>query len=58
MFSDHFNMGIGMAVAVPEKRWEEAMRIIRRFSQCWRIGRVESNGHKGVKVWSRGQILW
>lgn len=58
VFSDHFNMGIGMAVAVPEKRWEEAMRIIRRFSPCWRIGRVESNGHKGVKVWSRGQILW
>ena len=58
VFPQHFNMGIGMVAAVSEKHWEEAMRVIRRFSQCWRIGQIESNGHKGVKVWSRGRILW
>ncbi len=58
VFSHHFNMGIGMAVAVPEKHWEDAVSVISRFSQCWRIGQVERGGHKGIKVWSRGRIQW
>ncbi len=58
VFYHHFNMGIGMVVAVPEKHWEEAVTVIRRFSQCWRIGQVERGGHKGIKVWSRGRIRW
>ena len=58
VFSHHFHMGIGMVVAVPEKHWKEAMKVIGQFSQCWRIGQVESDGHKGMKVWRRGQILW
>lgn len=57
-FSRHFNMGIGMAVVVPEKHWKEAMEAIGQFSRCWRIGQVESDRYKGVKVWSKGQILW
>lgn len=28
VFASHFNMGIGMAAAVPEKYWEEAMEVI------------------------------
>ena len=59
VFPYHFNMGIGMVVAVQEKYWKEAMKVIGQFSECWRIGQVEANdGHKGEKVWSRGRILW
>ena len=58
VFPRHFNMGIGMAVAVPEDHWREAMNVIGQFSQCWRIGQVETDRYKGVKVWSKGQILW
>ncbi len=59
VFTYHFNMGIGMIVAVPEKRRKEAMEIIGRFSECWCIGRIEAdNGHKGARVWSRGKISW
>ncbi len=58
VFHQHFHMGIGMAVAVPENRFREAMEIIGRFSQCWRIGQVESDRYKGTKVWSKGRILW
>lgn len=59
VFASHFNMGIGMVAAVPEKHWEEAMEVIGQFSECWRIGRVETNhNRKGEKFWSRGRILW
>lgn len=59
VFLRHFNMGIGMTVAVPEKYCEEAMKVIGQFSECWRIGQIEAdNGHKGETVWSRGRILW
>lgn len=59
VFASHFNMGIGMVAAVPEKYREEAMEIIGRFSECWCIGRVETNhNRKGEKFWSRGRILW
>lgn len=58
VFSRHFNMGIGMAVAVAENHWREAMEVIGQFSQCWRIGQVETDRYKGAKVWSKGQILW
>ncbi len=58
-FSYHFNMGIGMVVAVPEKDYKEAMKVIGQFSECWRIGRVETDdAHKGEKVWSKGKISW
>lgn len=58
-FLRHFNMGIGMTVAVPEKYCEEAMKVIGQFSECWRIGQIEAdNRHKGETVWSRGRILW
>lgn len=58
VFHRHFNMGIGMAVAVPENHCREAMNVIGQFSRCWRIGQVETDRYKGVKVWSKGQILW
>ena len=59
VFLRHFNMGIGMTVAVPEKYCEEAMKVIGQFSECWRIGQIEAdNGHKGETVWNRGRILW
>lgn len=59
VFPFHFNMGIGMVAAVPEKYWKEAMKVIGQFSECWRIGQVETDDrHKGEKVWSRGRILW
>lgn len=58
-FSYHFNMGIGMVVAVPEKDCKDAMKVIGQFSECWRIGQVETDdGHKGEKVWSKGRISW
>lgn len=58
-FPYHFSMGIGMIVAVPEKYRKEAMDIIGQFSECWCIGRIESDvGHEGEKVWSRGKISW
>lgn len=54
-----FHMGIGMVVAVPEKYWKEAMKVIGQFSECWRIGRLEADDeHKEDKVWSRGRISW
>ena len=59
VFAYHFDMGIGMVAAVPEKYAEEAMEIIGQFSACWRIGRIEADhNHKGKRVWSRGKILW
>lgn len=59
VFPCHFSMGIGMIVAVPEKYRKEAMDIIRQFSECWCIGRIEADdGHKGEKFWSRGKISW
>lgn len=59
VFAYHFHMGIGMVVAVPEKYWKEAMEVIGQFSECWRIGQVETDEkHKGEKVWSCGKILW
>lgn len=59
MFSYHFHMGIGMTVAVPEKYWKEAMEVISQFSECWRIGQIETDdGHKGEKVWSKGKIMF
>ena len=59
VFPFHFNMGIGMVVAVPEKHWKEAMKIIGKFSECWCIGQVETDDrNKGEKVWSKGHILW
>lgn len=59
VFSYHFNMGIGMVVAVPEEYGKEAMKVIEQFSECWRIGQVEADdGHKDEKVWSKGKILW
>ncbi len=59
VFPSHFNMGIGMAVAVPREHWEDAMRVIGEFSECWRIGQVEKNdSHKGETAWSVGRIQW
>ena len=59
VFHYHFHMGIGMVVTVPEQNWREAMKIIGQFSECWRIGQVESDDkHKDEKVWMKGQILW
>ena len=59
VFFHHFNMGIGMVVAVPEKYGKEAMKIIGQFSECWCIGQVEADdGHKGERVFGRGRILW
>lgn len=59
VFLRHFNMGIGMVVAVPEKYCEEAMKVVGQFSECWRIGQVEADDeHKGETVWRKGRILW
>ena len=58
-FSYHFNMGIGMVVTVSEKDCKDAMKVIGQFSECWRIGQVESNEErKGEKVWGKGKISW
>lgn len=57
VFARHFHMGIGMVAAVPEKNWKEAMEVIGQFTECWRIGRIETDyGHKGKKVWSKGEL--
>lgn len=59
VFLRHFNMGIGMAVAVSEKDCKDAMEVIGQFSQCWRIGQVEAdNGHAGETVRRKGRVLW
>lgn len=59
VFCRSFHMGIGMAVAVPEKYEKEAMKLIGQFSECWRIGQLEEDdGHEEEKVRSRGRILW
>ena len=59
VFIRHFNMGIGMVAAVPEKHWKEAMEVIGQFSECWHIGQVEAgDGYRGEKVRGDGRILW
>lgn len=59
VFARHFHMGIGMVAAVSEQHYQKVMEIIGQFSECWRIGRIESaHGHKGKKVWYEGQISW
>lgn len=59
VFPSHFNMGIGMVAAVAREHWEDAMRVIGRYSECWRIGQVEKNDfHKGETAWSVGKIKW
>ncbi len=48
-----------MTVVVPEKYWKEAIEVIGQFSECWRIGQIETDDkHKGEKVWSKGRISW
>ncbi|MBD5444634.1 MAG: helix-turn-helix domain-containing protein [Lachnospiraceae bacterium] len=59
VFHYHFHMGISMVVAVKEKDCKDALKVISQFSECWRIGQVESNdGHEGRKVWGKGKISW
>ena len=59
VFPYHFHLGIGMIVVVPEEKCEEAMTVIRQYSECCRIGQIETDTeHKGEKVWMKGQIAW
>lgn len=59
VFLRHFNMGIGMAVAVPEQYCKTAMEVIGQFSECWRIGQIEADEeHRGETVWHKGRVLW
>ncbi|MGN1181157.1 MAG: helix-turn-helix domain-containing protein [Suilimivivens sp.] len=55
----HFHFGIGMVVAVPENRCEEAISVIRRSRNCWRIGEIKKNAeHSREKVWAEGKLVW
>lgn len=59
VFLRHFNMGIGMVVAVPGDYLKDAMEVIGQFSECWHIGQVEADDeHSREKVRSDGRILW
>lgn len=53
----HFHFGIGMVVAVPREKCEQAMNIIRKYRECWCIGRIEKDKeHLGDKAWTKGQL--
>lgn len=59
VFPYHFHMGIGMIVVVPPDKCEEAMQVIRQFSECYRIGQIESDmEYKGEKVRMQGKLAW
>ncbi len=59
VFPYHFHLGIGMVAVVPEEKCEEAMQVIRQYSECYRIGQIETDTeHKGEKVRMKGQIAW
>ncbi len=59
VFPYHFHMGIGMVVVVPKEKCAEAMQIIRQYKECWCIGQILSDeGHKGKKIWMKGEIPW
>lgn len=58
-FPYHFHMGIGMVVIVDEQNWEVTMELVGQFSECWRIGQVETgDGYADRKIRTRGQIKW
>ena len=59
VFPYHFHMGIGMAAVVPEQHFKESMELIGQFSECWRIGQIETdNTYTERNICTRGQIPW
>ncbi len=54
-----FQMGIGMMVAVPEEQAENAMDMLRRYHDCYVIGRVEKDRKQVYgKMWAEGKLKW
>ena len=59
VFPYHFHMGIGMIVVVPAEKCEQAMSVIRQYTECYRIGQIDTDSeHKGEKVRMKGRIAW
>ncbi len=51
-FLRDFSLGIGMVLAVPKERCDEAVELIEKFHRCYRIGTVQKNGeHPDTRVW-------
>lgn len=59
VFPYHFHLGIGMVAVVRSEKCEEAMQVIRQYSECYQIGQIKPDTeHKGEKVRMKGQLAW
>ncbi len=51
-FLDDFSLGIGMLLAVPGEHCDEAVKIIEKYHQCWRVGTIKKDEeHPDARVW-------
>lgn len=54
-----FSMGVGMIVAVPKERTEDALNLICRYHDCYVIGAIEENtDNREEKVRAVGTVNW
>lgn len=58
-FLDDFSMGVGMVLAVPKERCDEALRIIEKYHKCSVIGRIKKDDeYPDAMVWMEGTVKW
>ncbi|MDE7415103.1 MAG: helix-turn-helix domain-containing protein [Lachnospiraceae bacterium] len=51
-FLRDFSLGIGMVLAVSEKQYDRAVRVIEKYHQCYRLGTIQKdNEHPDLRVW-------
>ncbi|MBR1471834.1 MAG: hypothetical protein IJ600_09370 [Lachnospiraceae bacterium] len=61
VFQYHFHMGVGMIAVVPKECADQAMELIGRTENCWRIGRIVKNEGENGKAWKSletGELKW
>lgn len=56
-FLENFSLGISMVVAVPKAHSARALEIIRKYHNCYVLGKIEKNdGHPDAKVWRMEEV--
>lgn len=58
-FLDDFTLGIGMVLAVPRERRDEARQIIEKYHKCYVIGEIKRDDeYPDAMVWMEGMVKW
>ncbi len=51
-FLRDFSLGIGMVLAVSEKQYDKAVKVIEKYHQCYRLGTIQKDDeHPDARVW-------